>query len=310
MTGRRAASRHHAMLGSAQNIVQKILTRPNISRFLYSRTTILRQNTRKISHTCRSQNRSFNLLKTHRAAFSLKKCTSPFTTSASPDGSTPDKISTVLVEEELETSQSIDLLFSIDEISQASASKKIADALSQPPSLPAEFYSHDSSPQLDATRILWASLFDDIEEGKSTSSLAFDVGDRNEAAALSGEEEQDAVVGSSLTYGEIDFDAMAALFRAVRALGGLREPGGAFWDLGAGAGRPVLAAALLHDFDIACGVELQEPAFNRSRRALDSFERSCRGRCRTKVLSSSSASLHFPALFSHNPAFFDRLRRH
>lgn len=178
-------------------------------------------------------------------------------------------------------SEAIAALFSDDENKQAKACKAIADMLSLPPSLPAEVHANISEPNHDSLRRLWASFFDETDEGKSLAEAASsDWIARAEAAKSSGEDEEDAVVGASLTFGEIDFDAMALLFRAVRALGGLREPGGAFWDLGAGPGRPALAAALLHDFDAVRGVELQEPAFTRARRAQEAYDRAGR---RTQV---------------------------
>lgn len=39
---------------------------------------------------------------------------------------------------------------------------------------------------------------------------------------------------------------------------GLLTGGGTFMDVGTGTGRPVFAAALLHDFDRVVGIELLE----------------------------------------------------
>ena len=199
-------------------------------------------------------------------------------------------------EDELDISECLGALFSNDEREQVKAAKSIAEMLLLPPTLPDEVHADILDPELDKSRKLWSSLFDEAEDGKSAATVTSDDwAARAQAAAASGEDEEDAVVGASLTFGEIDFDAMATLFRAVRALGGLRDAGGTFWDLGAGPGRPALAAALLHDFDTVRGIELQEPAFARARRALDAFERANRGGRRTKVPALASRAGNIPA---------------
>ena len=55
---------------------------------------------------------------------------------------------------------------------------------------------------------------------------------------------------STLVYGEISFNSFAVAMEKVKnKYGGLSKPGGIFYDIGAGTGKPALAAALLHDFD-------------------------------------------------------------
>ena len=62
---------------------------------------------------------------------------------------------------------------------------------------------------------------------------------------------------STLVYGEILFRSFAVAFEKLRnKYGLLAEPGGVFYDIGAGTGKPALAAALLHDFEKVKGVEL------------------------------------------------------
>ena len=62
-----------------------------------------------------------------------------------------------------------------------------------------------------------------------------------------------------MTYGEIKFTSFGRIFSWIRErLGELQEPGGVFYDLGSGTGKPVFAAALLHDFDRCVGIELLE----------------------------------------------------
>lgn len=53
----------------------------------------------------------------------------------------------------------------------------------------------------------------------------------------------------TFVYGEIEFLAFAELLDGI-------PPGGVFYDLGCGGGRVVYSAALVHDFDKACGIEL------------------------------------------------------
>jgi SAM-dependent methyltransferase len=62
---------------------------------------------------------------------------------------------------------------------------------------------------------------------------------------------------STLVYGEISFNSFAVAVEKVKnKYGGLSKPGGIFYDIGAGTGKPALAAALLHDFDEVRGIEI------------------------------------------------------
>eukprot|EP00501_MAST-03F_sp_TOSAG23-6_P001877 GSMAST32.ASY1.ANO1.1955.1 assembled CDS len=62
--------------------------------------------------------------------------------------------------------------------------------------------------------------------------------------------------GSKFVYGEIRFDSFSLAIHKVRIYGGLKTPGGIFYDLGSGIGKPCFAAALLHDFDKVYGIEM------------------------------------------------------
>mmetsp|Transcript_20217 Transcript_20217/g.57618 ORF Transcript_20217/g.57618 Transcript_20217/m.57618 type:complete len:286 (+) Transcript_20217:489-1346(+) len=80
------------------------------------------------------------------------------------------------------------------------------------------------------------------------------------------EREDDPSVGDSdspeamrLVYGEIQFWTFALTLEKIRVkYGGLQEPGGTFVDIGAGTGKPVFAAMLLHEFDKVVGIEILE----------------------------------------------------
>jgi len=62
---------------------------------------------------------------------------------------------------------------------------------------------------------------------------------------------------ASLVYGEISFGPFSLQIQALRENHGiLTTPGGIFVDVGCGSGKPVIAAALLHDFDVCMGIEI------------------------------------------------------
>lgn len=53
--------------------------------------------------------------------------------------------------------------------------------------------------------------------------------------------------------------------------GVLQARGGYFFDLGSGIGKPVIAAATLHGFDVCCGIELLEGLYTTSLQLVDRF---------------------------------------
>ena len=75
---------------------------------------------------------------------------------------------------------------------------------------------------------------------------------------------------STLVYGEISFESFEIIFHKIKNLYGIRNegssgpegflqrPGGLFYDLGSGTGKPCVAAALLHNFERCTGVEILE----------------------------------------------------
>mmetsp|Transcript_25278 Transcript_25278/g.49284 ORF Transcript_25278/g.49284 Transcript_25278/m.49284 type:complete len:247 (-) Transcript_25278:255-995(-) len=77
--------------------------------------------------------------------------------------------------------------------------------------------------------------------------------------ASSKERDEKRLGASTLVYGEIRFEPYGVTMEKIKKwYGGLQKPGGVFYDIGSGTGKPTFAAALLHDFDKAYGVEILE----------------------------------------------------
>ncbi|CAN0105289.1 unnamed protein product, partial [Discosporangium mesarthrocarpum] len=72
----------------------------------------------------------------------------------------------------------------------------------------------------------------------------------------------------ALVYGEITFEAFAVVLDKIKSKYGLpgkghsgpegvvQDPGGVFYDIGSGTGKPVISAAILHPFSKSVGVEV------------------------------------------------------
>ncbi|CAM9969231.1 unnamed protein product, partial [Sphacelaria rigidula] len=61
----------------------------------------------------------------------------------------------------------------------------------------------------------------------------------------------------SLVYGELEIASFVKVFVKLKRIHGhMMEPGGSFWDLGAGVGKLVIAAAMGHNFESCYGVEV------------------------------------------------------
>ena len=88
---------------------------------------------------------------------------------------------------------------------------------------------------------------------------------------------------ATLTYGEIEFGSFATAFEKIKRIYGipgvgttppggiLQEPGGKFYDIGSGTGKPALAAAFLHPFEFVGGVELLPSLHEVSFQLADAF---------------------------------------
>jgi hypothetical protein len=68
------------------------------------------------------------------------------------------------------------------------------------------------------------------------------------------ERERKGLFAGTLVYSEVSFQPFAKAFLKIRDLyGGFRAPGGKFYDIGSGTGKPVFAASLLHPWEHCLG---------------------------------------------------------
>ena len=80
-----------------------------------------------------------------------------------------------------------------------------------------------------------------------------------------------------LVYGEVTFELMQAVFNELKRMGGvLHRRSGVFVDLGAGLGKPVFSAALLHSFKKCVGVEVLQTLHESSEEMNEIFNKRCR----------------------------------
>ena len=122
------------------------------------------------------------------------------------------------------------------------------------------------------------------------------------------EREEKKLYISTLIYGEIDFDSFGISIDihilcilisvnlagiciqkikqiygkpnvgASGAQGVLQGRGGLFYDLGSGIGRAVIAAAVLHNFDVCTGIEILDGLHQASTLVLESYNSKVRNR--------------------------------
>eukprot|EP01035_Chromulina_nebulosa_P034496 gene34496-46287_t len=88
---------------------------------------------------------------------------------------------------------------------------------------------------------------------------------------------------STLVYGEITFDMLGTVLEKIKkvygksnvgasgASGIIQTKGGIFYDLGSGTGKPVIGAAVYHNFDVCYGIELLEGLYTVSLDALNAY---------------------------------------
>lgn len=87
----------------------------------------------------------------------------------------------------------------------------------------------------------------------------------------------------SLVYGEITFETFGTVIEKIKKVYGLpnvgssgddgvlQRSGGIFYDLGSGTGKPVIAAAVCHNFDVCYGIEILEGLYSISLDALSTY---------------------------------------
>lgn len=81
-------------------------------------------------------------------------------------------------------------------------------------------------------------------------------------------------ISMSLVYGEIAFEPFKVVLDVLKRWHHvLKKPGGVFLDIGSGSGKAVFAAALLHDFDACCGIEVLEGLHAISQDVLQRWEK-------------------------------------
>jgi Histone methylation protein DOT1 len=97
------------------------------------------------------------------------------------------------------------------------------------------------------------------------------------------EREEAGKKDNNLIYGEITFDTFGIVIEKIRRIYGkpdvgssgpdgvLQHRGGIFYDLGSGTGKPVVAAALLFNFDLCCGIEVLEGLYSVSLDLMQSY---------------------------------------
>jgi hypothetical protein len=88
---------------------------------------------------------------------------------------------------------------------------------------------------------------------------------------------------TNLIYGEITFETLGTIFEKIKKIYGkphqgysgpvgfLQNRGGTFYDLGAGTGKGVIGAAILHNFDVCYGIECLEGLYSLSLDALNAY---------------------------------------
>ena len=103
-------------------------------------------------------------------------------------------------------------------------------------------------------------------------------------AKSSKQRQDEGLMDTNLVYSEILYDSFAVVIEKIKAkygkpnigtsgLGGIiQRPGGRFYDLGSGTGKPCLAAAILHNFEVCIGVEKLKSLYETSLELLHDYD--------------------------------------
>ncbi len=112
----------------------------------------------------------------------------------------------------------------------------------------------------------------------------------------------------NLVYGEITFETFGTIIEKIKKVYGLpgvgasgntgvlQSRGGIFYDLGSGTGKPVVAAAILHNFDVCYGIEYLEGLYSVSLDALNSYNTKGKAKLASREHDTRK---HCSVLFEH-----------
>ena len=96
-------------------------------------------------------------------------------------------------------------------------------------------------------------------------------------------EDRQLAKDATLIYGEFIYETLGLILEKIKkfygkpnkgssgSVGFLQRPGGIFYDLGSGTGKAVIAAAILHNFDVCYGIEILEGLYSTSLDVLNSY---------------------------------------
>lgn len=116
---------------------------------------------------------------------------------------------------------------------------------------------------------------------------------------------------ASLVYGEITFETFAVVVEKIKKVYGLpfanscgpagmlQSRGGIFYDLGSGTGKPVIAAAICHNFDVCYGIEVLEGLYSMSLDAMNIYN--TKGKARLSGRSTDTRKWTSGAIHCQSP---------
>jgi hypothetical protein len=130
--------------------------------------------------------------------------------------------------------------------------------------------------QLDMVSVL------ELKEVYDATTQAFPV-TLGKSVSKKEREERQLTKDATLIYGEFVFETVGVILEKIKkyygkpnkgssgSLGVLQRPGGIFYDLGSGTGKAVIAAAILHNFDVCYGIETLEGLYSTSLDVLNAY---------------------------------------
>mmetsp|Transcript_10406 Transcript_10406/g.21411 ORF Transcript_10406/g.21411 Transcript_10406/m.21411 type:complete len:247 (-) Transcript_10406:21-761(-) len=130
-----------------------------------------------------------------------------------------------------------------------------SDASIEPPTFPT--LENESSPPQQASLAHHNETFEGRMYHAIYGSYDSDFG----RSVSRSERKREGYISSALTYGEVLFETFAELFKVIKERHGGMPEGGVFVDVGCGIGKPVFAAALLHNFRKCVGIEILEDLY-------------------------------------------------